>query len=81
MDKTSRALRRHHFYRIKKARKNYWGAYRCLTDKELGMLVHTAAPCSCTMCGNPRKHFKLRTIAENIHILVMKEQLASLILR
>lgn len=78
MDKTSRAVRRHHFYRIKNKRKHYWGAYRCLTAKELGMLVHTSAICSCTMCGNPRKYFKLRTMAENLHILSMKEQLISI---
>lgn len=30
----------------------------------LGMLYHTRAICSCTMCGNPRRHFGTRTIKE-----------------
>ena len=27
-------------------------------------LVHTRVPCSCGMCGNPRRHFGERTIQE-----------------
>jgi hypothetical protein len=27
-------------------------------------LIHTRVPCSCTMCGNPRKYFKEKTRQE-----------------
>jgi hypothetical protein len=32
--------------------------------RQLGKLLHTATPCSCPMCGNPRKYFGHRTIQE-----------------
>ncbi len=30
----------------------------------IGAVAHTPAACSCTMCGNPRKHFGDLTIQE-----------------
>ncbi len=59
----SRAIRRHHVARLKKARKQYWGYNhrhangRCedMPAKQLGMVVSTPAVCSCWMCGNGRK--------------------------
>lgn len=34
------------------------------TGKRIGMLASTPKPCSCCICGNPRKHFKRKTIQE-----------------
>ena len=49
-----RATRRKHDIRIKRNR----GKRLQATDSSpqtLGMLLHTSTPCSCPMCGNPRK--------------------------
>ena len=56
----SRALRRHHYARLKVVRKNYYGYGRSAyndkaSPRQLGMAVATAQNCSCPMCGNPRK--------------------------
>lgn len=48
-----RAIRRHHRERIKKARAGHWG-YFDKTPRQLGLLVNTAALCSCWMCRNER---------------------------
>lgn len=66
---TKRAERRHHYRRLKKARVDYhyWGRGTALmswTKAHLGMAVETPCSCSCPMCGNPRKHFSQRTLAE-----------------
>jgi len=39
---------------------------------------NTKQSCSCTMCGNPRKHFNEITIQEKIFIQQMLEQLEEL---
>lgn len=59
----ARALRRHHAARVKAARRDYWGQMQ-KTPHQLGMLAHTPAMCSCFACGNPRRHFGERSIAE-----------------
>ncbi len=59
----SRALRRHHRERLKKNRKNYWGygqqgwrtAETEMSEATAGIVINTPTPCSCWMCGNPRK--------------------------
>lgn len=48
-----RAQRRHHYQRLKKKRKNYWGKIE--DEKRLGQAVDTPCDCSCMMCGNQRK--------------------------
>jgi hypothetical protein len=52
-----KARRRADRARIKKKCDHYgrsaWG--RTLSPKELGRLVNTLTPCSCWMCGNPRR--------------------------
>jgi hypothetical protein len=61
---SSRAVRRHHTDRIKKARRSYWSMgtreNNALDGRRLGILAATAAPCSCHMCGNPRRHWKTK---------------------
>lgn len=62
----SRAERRHHYARLKKARKGYWGFGResygrgpntCITPRQLGILVNTPEMCNCKMCNRPRRVF------------------------
>lgn len=42
--------------------KNHW--LGGITPGQIGIRAHSPAICSCHMCGNPRKHFKQRTIQE-----------------
>ena len=63
-----RAQRRHHASRLKKKRACYWGGQNWLTPEErirrIGRIYRTPAPCSCAMCGNPRKFFHEDSIQE-----------------
>jgi len=67
---SGRAERRHHIERLKKKRRYYWYGYNLNgkpMDKDkrrLGMVVDTPTPCSCHMCGNPRKYWKEKTLQE-----------------
>lgn len=67
--KTSkRSDRRHATEVVKKARSDYQSGMLARStvekDKVVGRLVHTAANCSCHMCGNPRKYSGEKTIQE-----------------
>ncbi len=64
MKNTKRALRRHHYYRLKETRKNYHGnndewVRTHYSEKEIdamrASIANTACRCSCAMCGNPRR--------------------------
>ena len=66
-----RAIRRHHVERHMKNRKDYYGGYN-----KPSKLVDTPTPCSCHMCGNPRKWFKYRTQKEIEHISDLKDHVA-----
>lgn len=69
-----RAFRRHHVDRLRDKRRGYW--YKGdKTPKHLSQLAITPKPCSCYMCGNPRKHWNQDTIKEKLQCLVMKEEL------
>lgn len=69
---TPRAMRRHHYARLKKARNSYWGYgiqnWRGTCQEEIvnmspaqaGMVTRTPTPCSCHMCGNPRRNVWLK---------------------
>jgi len=68
---TKRALRRHHYDRIKKKRQYHWGYGRkerwvgwppaeageinFMSPRTAGIVINTPAPCSCSMCQNPRR--------------------------
>ena len=70
--KNSRAQRRHDRARLKKKRQYHWGyghvsewvgrtpekagEINYMSPKAAGMVVNTPAPCSCYMCGNPRRN-------------------------
>ena len=63
-----RAQRRHQKNRIRAKRKGYL-VVDCLQEpdanqRHLGMLIKTPKPCSCWMCGNPRKHFGEKSLQE-----------------
>jgi hypothetical protein len=65
--KLSRALRRHHRYRLWRKRRFYWS--RNLVEpnenpRSRGKVVDTPTPCSCWMCGNPRRYFGEKTLQE-----------------
>ncbi|GAK58658.1 hypothetical protein U27_05632 [Candidatus Vecturithrix granuli] len=62
MVKFKRAIRRHHRERLKKKRRWHFG--RILTEDEQGKVVDTPTPCSCSLCGNPRRHFHELTVQE-----------------
>lgn len=52
-----RAFRRHQRERLKKKRSHYYGGWAGSSPRTLGLILTTPTPCSCPMCGNPRKHF------------------------
>jgi hypothetical protein len=60
-----KSIRRHHASRLLKTRRHHWG--RDLLHEEgriKGKTINTPTPCSCAMCGNPRKFFNEKTIQE-----------------
>lgn len=72
MKDMSRALRRHHAARIKQARRFYFGIDSSTDLRRLGMLLHTSTPCSCWMCGNPRRNGEL-SLMELLHLVKLSE--------
>lgn len=48
-----------------------------MTQSALGRVLSTPKPCSCHMCGNPRKYFKDVTRQELIHRILESEYLNS----
>ncbi len=68
MKNLKRALRRHHRSRLLKKRSGYWGRMNWDYDEPFvavsPMVVNTPTPCSCPMCGNPRKHAKEKSLGE-----------------
>jgi hypothetical protein len=62
-----RALRRTHAARIKRSVVGYydgWARASNCPDRVLGRLVATRTPCSCWMCGNPRRYLREPTMQE-----------------
>ena len=80
-----RSIRRHHITRIKNKVKKYYGIRTWIREHDnpnlvIGYRANTHTPCSCVMCGNPRKHFGERTISEIRHIQIMKDEIDEIIL-
>lgn len=50
--------------RLRKNRRFFWGRDLAHENRASGIVVDTPTPCSCYMCGNPRKYFKEKTIQE-----------------
>ncbi len=56
-----RAIRRHHYQRLKNKRQHYWKwptDEGLLEDVSLGICVNTPTLCSSPCCGNPRRYFR-----------------------
>ena len=82
--KYSRAQRRADYARLKNKRRNHWGYGRdgwrsyChdgikeMPNEVAGSVVNTPTPCSCYMCGNPRKN----SWAHGMDRLTIQEQKA-----
>lgn len=71
MGKKSRAERRHHHQRmIDKVKKfrwlqpEFWHGSEESREDHIRKMAETRHPCSCHMCGNPRKHWKEETVQE-----------------
>lgn len=68
----SRALRRHHRERLKRNRRYYHTRPSSFcyqnSPEQIAFYVDTPCPCSCDMCGNPRRSLwnqaQRRTLAE-----------------
>lgn len=73
MKDMSRAIRRHHAARLKRARRFYFGVDNRTDSRRLGMLLHTATPCSCWMCGNQRNQ-EGPTRAEILQLVRLAEE-------
>lgn len=71
-----RSIRRHHRARLLRARRNHYGGD--WAENVLGKLVNTATPCSCWMCGNPRKYTGELTISELKADLDFKDALSEI---
>lgn len=68
-----RALRRHHMERMKQKATRLYGGYAAGRPKSIGRLANTRVPCSCYMCGNPRKHFLEITKQEKLADIEARE--------
>lgn len=64
-----RAVRRHHYERLKEKRKGHWGDFD-KSPRLLGILARTSAICSCWMCRNERRITGERTMQERKHLQV-----------
>jgi hypothetical protein len=60
----SRSVRRHHEERIKRRVKEYYGGAFRHDVRSIGKLAHSQTPCSCWMCGNPRRYEGEPTLRE-----------------
>lgn len=60
----SRSVRRHPERRFKIRTREYNGGYARHDPRASGELAHCRTPCSCWMCGNPRRHLGSLTIQE-----------------
>lgn len=59
-----RAERRHHRERLKKSRRLHWGRDLAGDKRQHAQVVDTPTPCSCFMCGNPRRYFDVKSMQE-----------------
>jgi hypothetical protein len=59
-----RAQRRADRARIKLKVKDYYGGVHKDNPRHIGIMIDTQTPCSCFMCGNPRKYYGRKTFQE-----------------
>lgn len=79
----NRAWRRHHYQRLKRKRKRYWGGpfgtepgvtYTHTEEQRQGMLASTPHPCSCIGCADLRR-VEGKPIQERVADVNAKEQI------
>ena len=77
----TRAERRHHHFRMKervkrfyttKEIKEHWGEE--FAEIHICKRTENRQPCSCFMCGNPRKYWKQKTLQEKKAELTQREE-------
>lgn len=78
MHPKTQSQRRHHRERLMRKRRHYWNT--AVEHKTLGKLAKTPTPCSCWMCGNPRRHSGKPTLQEAKHNQTAIEQAEALAL-
>lgn len=66
----TKAYRRHHMKRLKQKRAKYWHG-TLDNPRRRGKVYRTPCVCSCPMCGNPRRHFGKRTMAEQRLVIAL----------
>ena len=71
----SRALRRHHAFRLRRTRARYWAGYASASPEAASKVVSTPCLCSGFCCGNPRAHTGEVTRQELCAALSAREQL------
>ena len=64
-----RAYRRHQLERAKRRVRQYYGGVHRADHRRIGWLAHTPTPCSCWMCGNPRRYIRSLTLQERRALL------------
>ena len=81
MKNMKRAIRRHHYARIKNNRRKlidsqYWFDTfpEDVKNVVVCIMVNTPARCSCMGCGNPRKHFNEVTLQERRSMLDFEDE-------
>jgi len=72
----SRRQRRANREKIKALRANYWGHSGPLSPRLLGIVAGTPKPCSCWLCGNPRRYANEATRQEQVAELRMRDGFA-----
>jgi hypothetical protein len=60
----SRSVRRHHERRLKSRTRAYFSGIARHNPRVAGKLAHCRTPCSCWMCGNPRRYSGEVTLQE-----------------
>ena len=67
MQKFDRSIRRHHRDRLSYNRKNYhrMDFEKPNTAEVVARYIDTPTPCSCMLCGNPRRRWGQKTHKEN----------------
>lgn len=74
-DNRMRALRRHHRERIRRYVERVLMRVGFVPREHVCRYINTRVPCSCWMCGNPRRSFHERTRQEHLAELDQRQML------
>lgn len=80
-----RAFRLFHAKRLRASRAHYWSHIPHSPDqmdpRQAGAVIQHPKVCSCFQCGNPRKWFNERTLAERKGFDALRDGLEELVLK